>query len=60
MVNSVNGGKKKRMKEDAKKNKRESQKVGGQNSAPTLKTQLSWLIQPLKKEIFFFFFCLFF
>ena len=41
MVNSVNGGKKKRMKEDAKKNKRESQKVGGQNSAPTLKTQLS-------------------
>ena len=37
MVNSVNGGKKKRMKEEAKKNKRESQNVGGQNSAPTLK-----------------------
>ena len=40
MVNSVNGGKKKRMKEEARKT-RESQKVGGQNSVLTLKTQLS-------------------
>ena len=51
-VNSVNGGKKKRMKEDAKRT-RESQKVGGQNSALTLKTQLGWLSQ-LQKKFFFF------
>ena len=57
-VNSVNGGKKKRMKEEAKRT-RESQKVGGQNSALTLKTQLSWLSQ-LQKNSFSFTFLLFF
>ena len=37
-MNSVNGGRKV-MKEEAKKKKRETRQMGGQNSAPTLKTQ---------------------
>ena len=49
-MNSVNSGRKV-MKEEAKKKKRKTRQMGGQNSAPTLKVLVEFLSQLSQTEL---------